>query len=66
MFGGNSNWRGPIWIAIELYDHSIFCASTYVYGLPYQYGISNGSGIKAKTKGNSQLNLQEVVKLFEP
>ncbi len=54
MFGGNSNWRGPIWLPLN-YLIIISLKKYYAYyGPEYVYEFPKGSGVK--------LNLKEIAK----
>ncbi len=65
MFGGNSNWRGPIWMPLNYMIVQSLRKYYTFYGDTYLYEFPTGSGNK--------LNLQEIadelskrlIKLFE-
>jgi hypothetical protein len=54
MFGGNSNWRGPIWVPVNaLLIRALVAYYTY-YGNDFQVELPTGSGRK--------MNLYQVAK----
>ena len=65
MFGGNSNWRGPIWMPINymiiqsLRKYYTFYGSTYLYEFP------TGSGNKLNLKEIANELTKRLIKLFE-
>ncbi len=65
MFGGNSNWRGPIWMPINymiiqsLRKYYTFYGNTYVYEFP------TGSGNKLNLKQIANALTKRLIKLFE-
>ncbi len=60
MFGGNSNWRGPIWLPLNyLIIHSLRKYYEY-YGDEHQFEFPAGSGNKTNLKQiANQLTLVE-------
>jgi hypothetical protein len=66
LFGGNSNWRGPIWFptnfllieALERYHH--------FYGDSFTIEFPTGSGRKITLQAAAQELAQRLVKLFLP
>ena len=45
MFGGNSNWRGPVWMPVNVADHPRRCCSFYgYYGDDFKVECPTGSG----------------------
>jgi hypothetical protein len=66
LFGGNSNWRGPIWFplnfllieALERYHH--------FYGDSFTIEFPTGSGRKITLKMAAQELAQRLIKLFLP
>ncbi|MBU0940815.1 MAG: glucosidase [Bacteroidetes bacterium] len=66
MFGGNSNWRGPIWMPLNymiiqsLRKYYTFYGDTYVYEFP------TGSGVKMNLKQIANELTKRLIALFEP
>nr|WP_321452714.1 glucosidase [uncultured Carboxylicivirga sp.] len=64
MFGGNSNWRGPIWIPTNiLLLNSLLAYYTY-YGDSLQVECPTGSGNKMHLLHAAQYVAKRVLKLF--
>ncbi len=65
MFGGNSNWRGPIWMPLNymiiqsLRKYYTFYGDTYVYEFP------TGSGNKMNLKQIANELSKRLIRLFE-
>ena len=65
MFGGNSNWRGPIWFPLNyLIIHALrkyheYCGDTYTYEFPA------GSGNKLTLKQIANQLSKRLLKIFE-
>lgn len=65
MFGGNSNWRGPIWMPLNymiiqsLRKYYTFYGSTYLYEFP------TGSGHKLNLNQIANELTKRLIKLFE-
>ncbi|WP_100612860.1 MGH1-like glycoside hydrolase domain-containing protein [Confluentibacter lentus] len=65
MFGGNSNWRGPIWLPINyMIIQSLRKYYTY-YGNTYTYEFPTGSGNKLNLKDIANQLTKRLIKLFE-
>jgi hypothetical protein len=66
MFGGNSNWRGPVWFpivyliveALERYHH--FYSNDFTVELP------TGSGKRVTLQGAANEISRRLCRLFEP
>jgi len=65
MFGGNSNWRGPIWMPLNyMIIQSLRKYYTY-YGPNYVYEFPTGSGNKLNLKQIANELTKRLIKLFE-
>lgn len=65
MFGGNSNWRGPIWMPLNYMIIQSLRKYYTFYGDEYQYEFPTGSGIKMNLKQIANQLTKRLVKLFE-
>ncbi len=65
MFGGNSNWRGPIWIPINYMIIQSLRKYYTFYGNKYLYEFPTGSGNKLNLKQIANELTKRLVKLFE-
>ncbi|GAA4235006.1 glucosidase [Postechiella marina] len=66
MFGGNSNWRGPIWMPLNYMIIQSLRKYYTFYGDTYQYEFPTGSGVKLNLKQIANELTKRLVKLFEP
>lgn len=65
MFGGNSNWRGPIWFPLNyLIIHALRKYYEY-YGDTYTYEFPAGSGNKLTLKQIANELSKRLLKIFE-
>ncbi|GAA4811589.1 MGH1-like glycoside hydrolase domain-containing protein [Litoribaculum gwangyangense] len=65
MFGGNSNWRGPIWMPINYMIIQSLRKYYTFYGPTYQYEFPTGSGKKLNLKQIANELTKRLIKLFE-
>ena len=65
MFGGNSNWRGPIWMPINYMIIQSLRKYYTFYGDTYQYEFPTGSGNKLNLKQIANELTKRLIKLFE-
>lgn len=65
MFGGNSNWRGPIWFPINYLIIQSLRRYYEYYGPTYKYEFPTGSGNLMDLKQISQELSLRLLKLFE-
>ncbi|MBI9064334.1 MAG: glucosidase [Marinilabiliaceae bacterium] len=64
LFGGNSNWRGPIWFPINYMLIKSLLAFHRYYGDEFLVEYPTGSGQKMTLKAISQKMAQRLVALF--
>jgi len=66
MFGGNSNWRGPIWMPLNYMIIQSLRKYYTFYGDEYTYEFPTGSGNKLNLKQIANELTKRLIKLFEP
>ena len=65
MFGGNSNWRGPIWLPLNyLIINALRKYYTY-YGDSYKYEFPSGSGNQLTLKEIANELTKRLLNIFE-
>jgi len=64
MFGGNSNWRGPIWFPINYMIIQSLRKFYKYYGDTYQYEFPQGSGNKLNLNQIADELTKRLIKLF--
>jgi hypothetical protein len=65
MFGGNSNWRGPIWIPLNYMIIQSLRKYYTFYGPSYQYEFPTGSGCKLNLNEIANELTKRLIRLFE-
>ena len=65
MFGGNSNWRGPIWFPLNYLIIQSLRKYYEYYGPEYVYEFPTGSGNKLNLKQIAKELSLRLMKLFE-
>ena len=65
MFGGNSNWRGPIWMPINYMIIQSLRKYYTFYGPTYVYEFPTGSGNKINLQEIANELSKRLIKLFE-
>ncbi|WP_418264243.1 MGH1-like glycoside hydrolase domain-containing protein [Flavobacterium faecale] len=65
MFGGNSNWRGPIWMPLNYMIIQSLRKYYAFYGPNYVYEFPTGSGVKMNLKQIANELSKRLIKLFE-
>ncbi len=66
LFGGNSNWRGPIWFPLNFLISEALERYHYFYGGSQQVEFPTGSGEQMNLGRIAQLLSQRLVSSFEP
>ncbi|WP_027064699.1 MGH1-like glycoside hydrolase domain-containing protein [Maribacter sp. Hel_I_7] len=66
MFGGNSNWRGPIWLPLNYMIVQSLRKYFSYYGKEYIYEFPTGSGVKMNLNEIANEISKRLIKLFEP
>ena len=66
MFGGNSNWRGPIWMPLNYMIIQSLRKYYTFYGDEYTYEFPTGSKNKLNLKQIANELTKRLIKLFEP
>jgi hypothetical protein len=65
MFGGNSNWRGPIWMPLNYMIIQSLRKYYTFYGPTYVYEFPTGSGNKINLQEIANELSKRLIKLFE-
>jgi hypothetical protein len=66
MFGGNSNWRGPIWLPVNYILVEVLERYHFFYGDSFKVEYPTGSGRKLNLKEISQELSKRLISLFLP
>jgi hypothetical protein len=66
MFGGNSNWRGPIWLPVNYILVEVLERYHFFYGDTLKIEYPTGSGRKLNLKEISQELGKRLISLFMP
>lgn len=65
MFGGNSNWRGPIWMPLNYMIVQSLRKYYTFYGPDYVYEFPTGSGNKLNLREIANELTKRLIKIFE-
>ncbi len=65
MFGGNSNWRGPIWLPLNYLIINTLRKYYEYYGDKYMFEFPTGSGDKLNLKQIANQLSKRILKIFE-
>ncbi len=66
LFGGNSNWRGPIWFPVNFLLIEALERYHHFYGDSFTIEFPTGSGRKVTLQVAAQELAQRLIKLFMP
>jgi hypothetical protein len=66
MFGGNSNWRGPIWLPLNYMIIQSLRKYYAYYGNQYTYEFPTGSGKKLNLNEIANELSKRLINLFQP
>ena len=66
MFGGNSNWRGPVWFPIAYLIVEALERYHHFYGNDFTVELPSGSGHRVTLQGAANEISRRMSRLFEP
>ncbi len=66
MFGGNSNWRGPVWFPMNFLIIEVLQRLDYYYGDTFQMEFPTGSGQRFRLAEVARRLSQRLTDLFLP
>ncbi len=66
MFGGNSNWRGPVWFPIAYLIVEALERYHHFYGKDFTVELPTGSGNRVTLQGAANEIASRLSRLFEP